>query len=103
VSNPGGELKVDPGVLAGTCSALSAAAEHLLSQLETLDGSVESMLSEWQGASGGSYSNAWGLWLRGADDVEKGLAIMADLLGQAGKAYQEQDTAAGTSLGDVHG
>lgn len=103
MSNSGGELKVDTAVMAGTCAALSAAAEHLLRELRALDAAVESMLAAWQGASGGSYSNAWGLWLRGADDVEKGLAIMADLLGQAGKAYQEHDAAARSTLGDVHG
>lgn len=51
------------------------------------------MVANWQGTSGGSYGDAWKMWHTGADEVEKALAIMADLLGQAGKTFASQEQA----------
>jgi WXG100 family type VII secretion target len=96
-------LRVDPAVLATTCSSLSAAAEHLLSELRTLDSQVETLLANWRGQSGGTYKEAYVMWSKGADEVEKGLAIMADLLGHAGRRYAEQDAAAREQLDGLHG
>ncbi|BBY87756.1 ESAT-6 like protein ESXF [Mycolicibacterium tokaiense] len=98
-----GELRVDPAVLAATCSSLSAAAEHLLKQLQTLDSQVEGMLASWRGQSGGTYKEAYVMWSTGADEVEKGLAIMADLLGHAGTEFGAQDDAARAQLDGLHG
>jgi len=42
---------------------------------------VETQLAHWRGQSGGTYKEAYVMWSKGADEVEKGLAIMADLLG----------------------
>lgn len=98
-----GELSVQPPILADACAALSAAADHLLNRLKSLDGNVSDMLSHWQGASGGAYCEAWQLWQRGADDAEKGLALMAALLGRAGGAFAAQDRAAAAMTGGVHG
>lgn len=95
------ELRVQPPVLADGCAALSAAADHLLNRLKSLDGNVSEMLSGWQGASGGAYCQAWALWQRGADDVENGLALMAALLGKAGGAFAAQDRAAAATTGGV--
>lgn len=98
-----GELRVDPAVLAATCSSLSAAAEHLLKQLQTLDSQVEGMLASWRGQSGGTYKEAYVMWSTGADEVEKGLAIMADLLGHAGTEFGAQDDAARDQFDGLHG
>jgi WXG100 family type VII secretion target len=97
------ELKVEPAVLAASCEALSAAAEQLLAQLKSLDGTVTSMLATWQGTSGGAYSDVWTLWHRGADEVEQGLAMMARLLGHAGKGFEEQERTTGENLRGVYG
>jgi WXG100 family type VII secretion target len=102
VGGSGGELKVEPAVLVVSCEALSAASEHLLAQLKSLDGTVTSMLATWKGTSGGAYSDVWTKWQQGADEVEKGLAAMAHLLGEAGKGYDEQEQASGESLGGVY-
>jgi WXG100 family type VII secretion target len=102
VANGNGELRVEPAVLAASCEALSAAAEHLLDQLQSLDGTVTSMLASWRGTSGGAYSDQWTLWHRGADEVERGLAQMAQLLGQAGKGYEQQEQASAANLGGLH-
>jgi WXG100 family type VII secretion target len=100
----GGEgLKVDPAVLAATCEALSSAADHLLGQLKSLDGTVTSMLASWQGSSGGAYSDVWTKWHQGADEVEKGLATMAHLLGQAGKGFGESEDSRAQNLREVYG
>lgn len=96
------ELKVEPSVLAASCDALSGAAEHLLEQLKSLDGTVTTMLAAWKGTSGGAYSDAWTLWHRGADEVEQGLALMAHLLGETGKGFEEQDQASSDGLGGVY-
>jgi WXG100 family type VII secretion target len=96
-------LRADPAVLSATCQSLSGAAEHLLGRLKSLDGNVTSMLSGWQGTSGGSYGDAWKLWHRGADEVEQALAIMAELLGQAGKAFASREQVSAEELRGVHG
>jgi WXG100 family type VII secretion target len=102
VGSSDGELRVEPAVLAASCEALSSAAEHLLAQLKSLDGSVTSMLASWQGSSGGAYADAWKLWHQGADEVEQGLSTMAQLLGATGKAFEKQDGATAEELRGVY-
>jgi WXG100 family type VII secretion target len=96
------ELRVEPAVLAASCEALSAASEHLLAQLKSLDGTVTSMLSTWRGTSGGAYSDAWALWHRGANEVEQGLATMARLLGDTANGFEEQDQSSSDGLRGVY-
>lgn len=103
MADSGGELKADPAVLAATCEALSAASDHLLAQLKSLESTVTSMLATWQGTSGGAYSDVWTRWHQGADEVEKGLMTMAHLLGQAGKGFEEQEQTSGENLRGVYG
>ncbi|WP_431233246.1 WXG100 family type VII secretion target [Mycolicibacterium psychrotolerans] len=98
-----GELRADPAVLSATCQSLSGAAQHLLERLKSLDGNVTSMLANWQGSSGGSYGDAWKMWHTGADEVEKALAIMADLLGHAGKTFASQEQANAAEVRGVYG
>jgi len=96
-----GKLNVDPAVLAGACEALSGAADQLLQQLKSLDGTVTGMVANWQGLSGGAYGQAWQQWLRGADEVETALATMSRLLGEAGQAYEAGDQQSATGLGGL--
>lgn len=96
-------MRADPAVLSATCQSLSGAAEHLLGRLKVLDGNVTSMLAGWQGTSGGSYGDAWKMWHSGADEVEKALAIMAELLGQAGKTFASQEQANAEQVRGVYG
>jgi WXG100 family type VII secretion target len=103
MADGGGELKAAPAVLAASCESLFSAADHLLQQLKSLDGTVTSMLATWKGTSGGAYSNVWGRWHQGADEVENGLTKMAHLLGEAGKAHEEQEQATSESLRGVYG
>jgi len=94
-------LNVDPAVLAGACESLSAATEHLLRELKSLDGTVWGMLSTWQGNSGAAYGQAWGQWLSGAHEVEDALSTMARLLGDAGKAYAHGEQRSAADLGGL--
>jgi WXG100 family type VII secretion target len=103
VADSGGELQAEPAVLAASCEALSSATDHLLQQLKSLDGTVTSMLATWKGTSGGAYSDVWDRWHQGADEVEKGLAMMAHLLGEAGKAYEEQEQTSSDSVRGIYG
>lgn len=104
MTSGGEQLRVEPAALTATCQALSGAADHLRSQLKTLDGNVTSMLRQWRGDSGGSYSSAWTLWQQGADEVERSLAVMARLLGEAGTGFTAQDRAGRAELsGLCHG
>lgn len=98
-----GELRVEPAVLSATCQALSGAAEHLLGRLSTLDAGVTSMLSGWQGTAGGAYGQAWRMWHEGADEVEKALAIMAELLGEAAKGFESNEQTSSEQLRGVYG
>ncbi len=101
MGNPTGKLNVSPAVLSGTCESLSAAAEHLLTELKGLDGDVMKMVSRWTGTSGGAYGEAWLQWHRGATEVERGLAVMAQLLGRAADAYAESEQSAAAELGGL--
>lgn len=56
-----GRLNIDPAVVSSTCELLSAAADHLLTELKALDAAVTDMVSRWTGASGGAYDEAWQL------------------------------------------
>lgn len=96
-----GRLNVDPAVMAGACESLSGAAEHLLAELKSLDGTVSGMLSAWQGNSGGAYGQAWGQWLAGAHEVEQALSTMARLLADAGRAYEHGDQRSAEGLGGL--
>lgn len=102
MGNIDGELKVEPAVLAASCEVLSAAAEHLLEQLRSLDGTVTTMLAAWRGSSGGAYSDAWTLWHRGAHEVEQGLSGMAQRVGAAGRGYEQQEQATSENLGGIY-
>jgi WXG100 family type VII secretion target len=93
-----GELRVEPAVLSATCQSLSGAAEHLLSRLRSLDGSVTDMATRWQGLSGGAYADAWQQWHGGAAEVERALSIMAKLLGEAAHGFESNETAAAQAL-----
>jgi WXG100 family type VII secretion target len=85
-------LRVDPVVMQGAAASLSGAAEHLSAQLSQLDDQVGQLLGGWQGASGTAYGAAWELWHRGAREVELGLSMLAHVLGQAGDAYQSNES-----------
>lgn len=98
-----GTLNVDPAVLAGVCESLSGAAEQLLGQLKSLDGTVSGMLANWQGRAGGAYGDAWGRWLEGAHEVESALAVMARLLGRAADAFEHGEARSAADLGGLGG
>ncbi|OBH51354.1 secretion protein [Mycobacterium mantenii] len=88
-------LRVDPVVMQGAAVSLSGAAEQLSAQLSQLDDQGGQLLGGWQGASGTAYGSAWELWHRGAREVELGLSMLAQLVGQARGAYQgTEDTSA---------
>jgi len=96
-----GKLNIDPAVLSSTCESLSAAADQLLTELKSLDSTVTDMVSRWTGASGGAYGDAWQQWDRGASEVERGLTVMAQLLGRAAEAYTAHEQAAAADLGGL--
>lgn len=81
-------VRVDPVAMQGAAASLAGAAEHLSAQLSQLDDQIGQTLGGWQGASGSAYASAWELWHRGAHEVRLGLSMLAQLVGQAGGAYQ---------------
>ena len=94
-------LSVDPAVLSGACESLSVAADHLLAELRSLDVAVTEMVGRWTGTAGGSYGEVWQQWHRGAGEVERGLAVMAQLLGRAAQAYSGHEQSAAAELGSL--
>ncbi len=99
----GDRLNVDNSVLSSACGSLSAAADHLLTELRSLDGAVTGMNARWTGSSGGAFRDVWQQWHRGASEVEQGLAVMSQLLGRAAEAYAEHEQAEASELGGVGG
>ena len=95
-------LRVEPEVMHGASQALSGAAKDLHTRLVELDSQVREMLACWQGGSGGAYGEAWGLWHRGAGEVQLGLAILAKVVGIAGVDFQAQEYASTQELDRVY-
>ncbi len=91
-------LQVDPAVMAGFDQSLSSAAEFLQQRLDELNGQVGEMLGGWQGRAGGAYSAIWQHWQQGATEVESALSILAKLVGQAGREFERNETAAAAVL-----
>lgn len=90
-------------MLRATCQSLSGAAEHLQARLRSLDSTLTGMTGQWQGSSGGAYGDAWTQWHRGADDVEKALAIMAKLLDATARGFESNDARGAQTLRSVAG
>ncbi len=85
----------------GYTDALCARADELRAQLTDLDNRVGEMLGGWRGVSGNAYSSAWELWHRGAGEVEVGMSILARLVAQAGRLYQENEAASAQAMREV--
>ncbi len=98
-----GRLNIETSVLSSACEALSAAADRLLSELTSLDGAVMEMNSRWTGSSGGAFRDAWQQWHQGAAEVERGLAVMSQLLDRAADAYSEHEQAEASELRAISG
>jgi WXG100 family type VII secretion target len=94
-------LRVDPEVMQGFSQALSGAAKDLHTRLIELDGQVREMLGSWRGGAGGAYGSAWDLWHSGAGEVQLGLSILAKAVGDAGVAYQNNESTSAQALGVV--
>ena len=88
-------------VLQGFAQALRGGADDLRDRLAELDTHVNEMLNGWRGASGGAFASAWGLWHRGAGEVEVGLSMLAKWVAQAGAGYQGNEAASARELGGV--
>lgn len=101
-SSPG-RLNVDTSILSCAYEVLSAAADHLLSDLTSLNGTVIEMNSRWTGASGGAYRDVWQQWHEGASEVERALAVMSQLLGRAADAHAEHEQAEASELRGISG
>lgn len=99
-----GELRVEPAVLAAACESLKTGAEHLQAGLRDLDTEVQQTLGSWQGPAGNSYGTAWQQWHEGAQKVQQALAVMAQHLGQASRAFEANEQASAATLrGLQHG
>ncbi|OBJ15372.1 WXG100 family type VII secretion target [Mycobacterium colombiense] len=96
-------LRVDPVVMQGAAVSLSGAAEQLSAQLSRLEDQVGQMLGGWQGAAGTAYGSAWELWHKGAREVELGLSMLAQLVGQAGGAYRSNEAGSAQAERAVRG
>lgn len=96
-------LRVDPVAMQGHAVSIGGAAEQLMAQLTQLDDQVGQMLGGWQGAAGTAYGSAWELWHQGAREMQLGLALLADLVGQASGAYQSNEAEAAQAERAVRG
>ena len=94
---------MEPAVLRATCHSLSGAADHLQARLRSLDGTVTGMVGDWHGLSGGAYGDAWAQWHRGADEVEKALSILAQLLDATAKGFEFHEQTGAQQLRSVSG
>lgn len=83
-----GTLGANAAAMLGFAESLHGAAEHLQGELAELEGQVGDMLGGWRGAAGSAFASAWELWRRGAGEVQFGLSMLAESVGQAGAGYQ---------------
>ena len=95
-------LRVNPEAMHGVSQALSGAAKDLHTRLIELDGEVRDMLAGWKGGAGGAYGQAWDLWHRGAAEVQQGLAILANAVGDVGVNFQSAESASTQNLRGVY-
>jgi WXG100 family type VII secretion target len=94
-------LQVDPKAMRRFAAELADDANKLRCRLAELDDRVGGMLGNWRGVSGGAYATAWQLWRRGADEVQAGLAILAESVAKAGVAYQQNEAGSAEALRGV--
>jgi len=94
-------LRADPAVMAGFSQALSGAAKDMHARFVELDSQVHDMLGGWRGGAGSTYGDAWDLWHRGAAEVQQGLSILAKAVGDAGVAFQGQDSSSAAAVRSV--
>lgn len=97
----GDVIDVSPEVMRAASEALSAAAGHLLAELRKLDDEVAATFALWQGAAGGSYSEAWRQWQVGAQQVHSALAVIAGWLREGAGMFEANEQASAQELG-VH-
>ncbi len=97
----GGALNVDPAVLRAACEALTAGAQHLQAGLRDLDTEAQQVLGSWEGSAGGSYAAAWRQWHDGSLKVQQALATIAERLGEAGQAFEDNEQASEADLGGI--
>ncbi|ABL06919.1 EsaT-6 like protein EsxF [Mycobacterium ulcerans Agy99] len=99
-----GTLGANAAAMLGFAESLHGAAEHLQGELAELEGQVGDMLGGWRGAAGSAFASAWELWRRGAGEVQFGLSMLAESVGQAGAGYQANEAASARALRELgHG
>ncbi|BBA90822.1 MULTISPECIES: WXG100 family type VII secretion target [Mycobacterium] len=99
-----GTLGANAAAMLGFAESLHGAAEHLQGELAELEGQVGDMLGGWRGAAGSAFASAWELWRRGAGEVQLGLSMLAESVGQAGAGYQANEAASARALRELgHG
>lgn len=96
-------VRVDPVVMQSHAVSIGGAAEHLSAELAQLDDQVGQLLGGWQGAAGTAYGSAWELWHRGAREVQQGLSLLANLVGQAGEGYRSNEAGSAQAERAVRG
>lgn len=78
---------------------LREAAGTLHADQASIDERVRGFLAAgWTGIAATAFAEAWADWKDAADDVEQGLAAMADLIAAAQRDFNIQDAASQASL-----
>ena len=81
---------------------LREAAGTLHQDVGSIDQRVTTFLDAgWTGIAATAFVEAWVQWKQAADDVEEGLAAMAELIAAAQRDFNTQDAASQAALDQV--
>ena len=94
-------IRVTSEELQGVSAQLGRGSVEVAQQLGAMESQVRGLVdAEWTGAASDAFRDLWDQWQRGARDLRDALDGIAQMLGQAARAYQDtEDQLAGQLRG----
>lgn len=95
-------IKVIHAAFAQAIADVRDAAEELAQTRRAVDRRISGFLGVgWRGAAAESFIAPWGDWVVGAEDAERGLSAMAELLAATHRDFRREDEESQRALDDI--
>ena len=92
-------IKVTSEQLESTASSLASGEQEISGKLGQLQSMVQTLVdADWQGSASNSFQELWQQWHTGATQVQQALLGISQMLGKAGKVYQQTENRLATDL-----
>ena len=92
-------IKVTSEQLQSVSSSLSSGSDEVASRLATMESQVRALVdADWSGAASDSFRDLYEQWHRSAESLKQALDGIAQMLGQAGRTYQDTEDALASQL-----